>query len=75
MMRGLAMGALFVAVVVAVLALSMAMGQDLSALTDALEAAETEARTSIVPAVAGIFGIVVLLGAAGLVVSRIARGN
>ncbi len=74
-MRGLAMGALFVGVVVAVLALSMAMGQDLSALTAALEAAESEARTSIVPAVAAIFGVVVLLGAAGLVVSRIARGN
>lgn len=74
-MRGLVMGALLVGIVVAVLALSMAMGQDLSALTAALEAAEAEARSSIIPAVAGILGIVVLLGAAGLVVSRIARGS
>jgi hypothetical protein len=75
MMRGIAMGTLFVGVVVAVLVLSMAMGQDLSALTDALEAARDEAQDSIIPAVAGIFGVVVLLGAAGLVVSRIARGS
>jgi hypothetical protein len=64
---------LFVVVVMATG--QMAAAQDMTALTGALSAAEEEVRDGIFPAVAGVFGALVLIGVAAAVVRVITRGN
>lgn len=73
--RVVVMAAVALVAVATAAAGSAALAQDLTGFTEALELAESEIRTGIMPAVVGILGTLVVVGLAVAIGGIVSRGR